>query len=122
MGKAIEDEQAKLELEQAENARVERCEKMLNAAFILFDDRDRLADLIITGISAKDFTDEVRAAVEKRKEHDFTAEEKAEVLTDDLVGELAALDDIIDSDEREDEDDDVDVDDIIKEIEDLEDF
>ena len=119
-GPSVVSESVKDEL--AEQIRTERCEKMLTMAVVLPDDKNKLGELISTGISAADFTEEIKKAIERRKkreeEEDVTADEKASILEDELVAELADLED-----ELEDgtEGDDLE-DQILKEIEDLEDL
>ena len=105
---------------RAEQIRIERCEKMLKVAVILPEDKKKLKALISTGISAAKFTKQIRAAIERRKkreeEKDVTADEKASILEDELVAELAELEDEleegVDHDDLEDQ--------IFKELEDLE--
>jgi ribosomal protein L40E len=94
-------EPEKLESEE-DQERIRYAERMMDKAFVLPGDRERLRFLIQTGISKKDFTQEVKKAVEKRK-----AEEE-------LVDELTEL--------EESDDDEFDVDDIIHEIEEMEEF
>lgn len=110
---------ASVKKELAEQIRIERCEKMLTAAVILPGDKDKLKALIPTGMSAVDFTEEVKKAIERRKQREVddnvTADEKASILEDELVVELAELEGALD------EDDDLE-DQILKEIEDLEDL
>ncbi|MBA3044688.1 MAG: hypothetical protein KKH41_05050 [Candidatus Thermoplasmatota archaeon] len=104
----------------AETLRVERCEKMLTAVVILPDDKERLKMLIEGGVSPNEFTEEIKKAVDRRKkketDREVTADEKASILEDELVAELAELeenlDDGGDSEDLEDE--------ILREIEDLE--
>ncbi|MDD4307947.1 MAG: PKD domain-containing protein [Thermoplasmata archaeon] len=112
---------AKLKAQLAEEMRVDRCEKMLSAAVVLPEDKERLRTLIAGGISAQDFTAEVEKAIERRKkrekEKDVTADEKASILEDELVAELAELEGQLDGDSEEDLEDQ-----ILKEIEDLEDM
>ena len=107
--------------ELAEQIRVERCNKMVTSAVVLPDDKEKLKQLIPTGISAADFTEEVKKAIGRRKkreeEEDVTADEKASILEDELVAELAGLEDELD--EGSDDTDDLE-DQILKEIEDLE--
>ncbi len=106
--------------ELAEQVRVERCEKMLKAAPILPEDKEKLKALVPTGISAAKFTERIKEAIErrrKRKEDEaVTADEKASVLEDELVAELAELEDELeegmDHDDLEEQ--------IFKELEDLE--
>ncbi|MCK5309369.1 MAG: hypothetical protein KAJ64_01865 [Thermoplasmata archaeon] len=108
--------------ELAEQIRTERCEKMLTTAVMLPDDKEKLKELIPTGLSAADFTEEVKKAIERRKnreeEDDVTADEKASILEDELVAELADLEDELDEDMEGDDLEDQ----ILKEIEDLEDL
>ena len=109
--------------ELAEQVRVERCEKILMAAPRLPEDKKKLKALVPTGISAAKFTKEIKAAIDRKKKHDKekkakTADEKASVLEDELVAELAELEDELedgmDRSELEDQ--------IFKELEDLENF
>jgi hypothetical protein len=108
--------------DQAEQKRIERCEKMLSFAVVLPEDKEKLKLLIKNGISAHDFTGEVSIAVERRKkrekEKDVTADEKASILEDELVSELAELEDSLEGEENESDLEDS----ILKEIEDLEDM
>ena len=94
--------------------RAENCEKMLSAAVVLPDDKAHLRKLIDSGISFEEFASEVKAAVERRKkreqEKDISAAEKASILEDELVSELAALEDL-DAKDLEDA--------ILKELDDL---
>jgi hypothetical protein len=108
----------------ADSLRVERCEKMLRAVVVLPDDKDRLRALIDAGISPSEFSDEVSKAVDRRKKkeksREVTADEKAAILEDELVAELAELEEGFDK--KNDTDDDDLEDQILKEIEDLEDL
>jgi hypothetical protein len=101
-----------------EQMRVERCEKMLTAVVVLPDDKHKLRDLIAIGIPMEKFVEEIKIAVQRRKkkeeEKDVTSDEKAALLEDELVAELAELEEADDKDEKELEDE------ILKEIEDLE--
>ncbi len=107
-------------VEIAEQIRIERCEKMLKVAVTLPEDKKKLKALISTGISAAKFTKQIRAAIERRKkreeEKDVTSDEKASILEDELVAELAELEDELDEDTDHDELEDQ----IFKELEDLE--
>jgi hypothetical protein len=111
----VDPEALKKQQEQEDLARIQKCEKMLNAAVVLPDDKKHLKGLIAEGISTQEFTEELKEAVQKRKkkeeEKNVTAEEKASILEDELVAELGELGD--DDDESSLEDD------IIKELEDL---
>ena len=105
----------------AEADRVTRCEKMLAVAKVLPEDKEKLWLLIPTGISASKFTSEMKKAIERKKmkdEEDYSSEEKAAILEEELVQELANLEEELDSDELGDEGLE---DQILKEIEDLED-
>jgi hypothetical protein len=108
--------------ETAEQQRVQRCEKMLITADILPDDKERLKLMIPTGISAGDFTNEIKEAIEKKKkkeeEKDFSSDEKASLLEEELAAELAELEEELG---EEEEDDDLE-ERILQEIEDLEDL
>ena len=108
--------------DELEKSRVERCEKMLSVAVVLPEDKEKLKLLIKNGISAQDFTEEVKKAVERRKkrekEKDVTADEKASILEDELVSELAELEDSLEDEGNENDLEDA----ILKEIEDLEDM
>jgi hypothetical protein len=102
-----------------EEKRVQRCEKMLNAAVILPDDKQRLRALIPTGISLHDFTEELKFAVNKRKkkeeEKEVTSDEKASIIEDELIAELGEL-----ANDLEDNDEDGTLEDaILKELDDL---
>ena len=103
--------------------RTKRCEKMLKAASILPEDKERLKELIPTGISAAEFTKQIRKAIEKRKKHDelkkdVTADEKASILEDEMVAELAELEDELEEGREKDDLEEQ----IFKELEDLENF
>jgi hypothetical protein len=96
---------------------------MLAAANISLKDRERLFLLIPTGISAGDFTNEVKAAVAEKKKtekEDLSADEKAALLEEELAAELAELEEELDEAEGEDEGDLEEK--ILREIEDLEDL
>jgi hypothetical protein len=100
--------------------RVERCEKMLSAIIVLPDDKQKLKNLIATGISLEKFTEEVKLAVARRKKKEeekaVTAEEKASILEDELVAELVDLEDELQDDKK-----DKDLEDqILREIDELE--
>ena len=115
---------SELKGELAEALRIERCEKMLAAVVVLPDDKSRLKMLIAGGLTPSEFSDEVSKAVDRRKKkeksREVTAEEKASILEDELVAELAELEDDFDKKDKPDEDDLEDQ--ILKEIEDLEDL
>ncbi len=103
--------------------RVARCEKMLATADISLKDRERLFLLIPTGISAVDFTNEVKTAIVKKKKKEketLTADEKAAQLEEELAEELAELEEELDEAVDEDEGDLEEK--ILREIEDLEDL
>ncbi len=110
---------AKVQERIAEEMRVERCTNILSAVVILPEDKARLKNLIPTGISAEDFTEEIKVAVQRRKKkemaHDVTADEKAAILEDELVAELDNLDKDINKDSDLEED-------ILKELDDLSDI
>jgi len=98
----------------------ERCEKMLRAIVILPEDKPKLRALIDSGVSVDEFTEAVKEAVHRRKEKekqkDITANEKASILEDELVAELAELEDGLNGDNNDKELED----EILREIEDLE--
>jgi hypothetical protein len=109
---------AKLKSQFAEEMRMERCTKMLEHVLVLPDDKQRLLALIGSGISVGDFTDELEKAVNRRKkkeaEKHVTADEKASLLEDELISELAELEEEVGEDSEKLEED------ILREIEDLE--
>jgi hypothetical protein len=119
-GKGPQITTSALKHEVAEQLRLDRCEKMLTAAVVLPDDKEKLKVLIAGGISAPDFTEEVKKAIERRKkkeqEKDVTADEKASILEDELVAELAELEGDLDDGAKEEDLEDQ----ILREIEDLE--
>ena len=117
-GETAEESIARLKSQFAEEMRVERCKKMLGHVLVLPDDKQRLITLIGSGISIEGFTDELEKAVNRRKkkeaEMDVTADEKASLLEDELISELAELEvEAGENSEKLEED-------IIKDIEDLE--
>jgi hypothetical protein len=92
--------------EEADRARAERCRKMLSFARVLDEDRKALDALIGTGISAHDFGDEIKKAVEKRKNREAeearTAAQKAAIVEEEVLEELMSLDDDIEEEDLED--------------------
>lgn len=94
--------------EQADKARVERCQKMLSFARILEEDKRQLERMIGTGISVHDFTEEIRKAVDKRKRKDEeaarTAEQKASIIEEEVLDELLSLEDEVGQDDEDIED------------------
>jgi hypothetical protein len=106
-----------------EDERLSKCKRLLANAKILPDDRERLSLLIPSGISAKDFQNEVKNAVKKKKkieEKALSSDDKATLLEEELAAELAELEDELTDYEDEYEDDLEEK--ILKEIEDLEDL
>jgi hypothetical protein len=107
----------------AEKERILSCEKMLAAANILPDERERLKLLIPSGISTHDLSEEIKKIIEKKKkkekEKKLSADEKAAMLEEELAAELAELESVLGKEgdkDREMEEK------ILKEIEDLEKF
>ncbi len=93
---------------QEEEKRMEYCEKMLEAAYIMPADRERLNALLHTNIGTDDFIDEIKTAVARKKESETEEDEE-------LERELSAkLGDVEKADEEESSEED-----ILKEIEDL---
>ncbi len=113
---------AEVKSQIAEAMRVERCEKMLTASVVLPDDKEKLQGLIASGISPEKFAVDVQKAIERRKkkehERDVTADEKAAILEEELVAELAELEGNLENGAKENDLED----EILKEIEDLEDM
>ncbi|MCK4266168.1 MAG: hypothetical protein KAX31_02735, partial [Thermoplasmata archaeon] len=86
-----------------ERERVEFCKKMLLSAYILDEDMEMLRELIGTGIGKEEFSEAIVKAVDRRRERE-----------EDLEKELAEELSEINGDE--------DIDEILRDIEELEDF
>jgi hypothetical protein len=115
-------EPEELKGQQAEQMRIERCEKMLSATVVLPDDKQKLRMMIDAGISVDDFSRELESAIERRKKREkskgVTADEKASILEDELVAELAELEDELGNGKEKTEE--ALEDEILKELDDLE--
>ncbi|MCK5398020.1 MAG: tetratricopeptide repeat protein, partial [Thermoplasmata archaeon] len=91
-------------IDAEEQKRLDRCNKMLGAAKILPEDKAKLELLIPTGISAADFTSEIKNAIDRKrlvetKVEEFTSEDKEFDFQDDLMDELTSLGDALKSDD-----------------------
>ena len=108
---------------------------MLSAAKISPEDKAKLTLLIPTGISAADFTNEIKNAIERQrladtKVEEFKAEDKEFDFQDDLMDELTSLGEVLDSEkiakledkgpEPDDSLEDLDIEDLEQLLEDLE--
>lgn len=103
----------------SELAELERLEKYFLESELLPDDRRRIQSLMASGIPAEELEAEIDRAVKirkmKEKAKKLSADEKASLLEDALIADLAELEDEI----QEDSGDDLEYR-ILKEIEDLE--
>ncbi len=101
---------------------IERLEKLIAGSEMLPDDRQRIRTMIASGLSSEELETEIERAIRKLKgkkqENNLTSDEKASILEDALVNDMAKLEEELNNDT-----DDADMEhQIMKEIEDLENF
>ncbi|MCK4266631.1 MAG: hypothetical protein KAX31_05075, partial [Thermoplasmata archaeon] len=99
----VETPAAEVKIDAAEQERIARCEKILGAARIPDEDKERLKPLIMTGASPLELTNEIKKIIESGKKK---AHEKIQMIEEDMPIDLKT--EVVDTETPEEEIIDID--------------